>query len=224
MRKLHHSGDRCKAQEDKSTRRIAIRNSYKADQCNSHNDDYTNQGSAIVGCRKYRNPGMGELVINGGFENQSNPFFGWIINSGVDQIDPGAGDTPHQGLNAARLGFQNPYALIYQDISHILPGLNYQLNFFMSTVKDWGNAPVHVRLQFLDHCRNVLGSPALDILIPQNSLHESYTAFINATKVPAPQQTHFARVLFEINTGADADQSINLDDVSLISLRGSAHI
>lgn len=162
-------------------------------------------------------PQGNELVINGGFENVQNPFFHWVINSGVDQIDPGSGDTPHQGINAARLGFIAPYALIYQDIAGICPGRFYELNFFMNTEKNLCNAAVSARLLFLDKYKNPLGNPALDILISQNSLYEAYGAFINATSHPAPTRAHFARVLFEINTGADADRNVNLDDVSLIT-------
>lgn len=168
-------------------------------------------------------PRIGELVINGGFENLPNPFDNWIINSGVDQIDPGMGDTPHQGINAARLGFIEPHGLIYQDISGICPGRFYQLDFFMSTAKDLCNAAVNVRLEFLDKCENPLGTPALDILIPQNSLYEAYTAFINDTHCPAPHRAHFARVRFETDTGADADGYVRLDDVSLAALEGKVH-
>jgi len=160
-------------------------------------------------------PRIGELIINGGFENTPNPFEHWIINSGVDQIDPGMGDTSHQGINAARLGFIEPHGLIYQDISGICPGLIYELDFFMSTAKDLCNAAVSVRLEFLDKYKNPLGNPALDILIPQNSLYESYTAFINVTRCPAPHRAFFARVSFETNTGADADGYVRLDDVSM---------
>jgi hypothetical protein len=134
------------------------------------------------------------------------------------------GDTPHQGLNAARLGFIEPYALIYQDISGICPGRFYQLDFSMSTAKDLCNASVNVRLEFLDKYKNPLGNPALDILIPQNSLYEAYDAFINATHYPAPHGTHFARVLFATDTGADADGYVCLDDVSLAALDGKVHI
>lgn len=166
----------------------------------------------------------GELVINGGFENLPNPFLHWIINSGVDPIDPGMGDTPHLGLNAARLGFVEPFAFIYQDIPGICPGRFYQLDFFMSTAKDLCNASVNVRLEFLDKHKIPLGNPALDILVPQNSLYETYSAFIEATYWPAPHRANFARVSFATDTGADADGYVTLDDVSLVALVGKVHV
>jgi hypothetical protein len=153
-----------------------------------------------------------------------NPFYYWIINTGVDQIDPGMGDTPHQGLNAARLGYIEPFASIYQDIPGICAGYFYQLVFFMSTAKDLCNAAVNVSLEFLDEYSNSLGSPVLDILIPQNSLNEGYTAFINNTHCPAPHRTHYARVRFATDTGADADGYVRLDDVSLVALYGTVNI
>jgi len=163
-------------------------------------------------------------VRNGGFEDPHNSFSNWVINSGVDVIDPGMGDIAHQGFTAARLGFIEPQATIYQIITGICPGGFYQLTFFMATEKDLCNAAVNVRLEFLDKWKQQLGSPSLNILIPQNSLFESYTAFINATIWPSPRRTRFIRLVFETDTGADADGYVTLDDVSLIAVEGTAHI
>ena len=168
-------------------------------------------------------PRFGELVSNGGFENPQNTFQHWIINPGVDAIDPGMGDTAHQGFAAARLGFIAPQASIFQDIPGICPGRFYQLSFVMGTEKDLSNSPVTVRLIFLNKYKNPLGNPALNILIPLNSLFESYSAFINPTQFPAPRHARFARIFFETNTGADADRYVILDDVSLITLESGAH-
>ncbi len=182
-------------------------------------------------CRKNRHhhdceciPRQGELVRNGGFEDPHNSFSNWVINSGVDVIDPGMGDFPHQGFTAARLGFIEPQATLFQIIPGICPGGFYQLTFFMRTDKDLCNAAVNVRLEFLDRHNNQLGSPSLNILIPQNSLFEAYGAFINATIWPSPDRTRFIRIIFETDTGADADGYVTLDDVSLIALEGTAHI
>ena len=164
-------------------------------------------------------PRRGELMINGGFENRQDPFFGWVINSGVEEIDPSRGDIAHQGLNAARLGSPNPYALLYQDVPGICPGLFYQLNFFMSAATECGNACVNVRMEFLDYCKNLLDCTALEILIPKNSLcNEVFTGFNNATHVVAPPDTRFARISFEINTNEYPDRYGHLDDVSLITI------
>jgi hypothetical protein len=179
-------------------------------------------------CKKHPDceciPRKGELVKNGGFENPHKSFTNWSINPGVDVIDPGMGNFPHQGHTAARLGFIEPLAILYQIVPGICPGGLYQLVFFMGTAKDRCNAPVNVRLDFLDRHRHQLGSPALDILIPQNSLFESYTAFINNTVWPSPPRTRFIRVSFETDTGADADDYVTLDDVALVALEGTSHI
>jgi hypothetical protein len=157
------------------------------------------------------------LVINGGFENVSDPFFGWVINSGVEDIDPSTGDIPHQGLNAATIGYPNPCALLYQDVPGICPELFYQLNFYMSAATKCGNASVNVRMEFLDHGKNLLDGPALDILIPKDSLsNEVFTGFNNSTHVAAPPDTKFARISFEINAKEHRDRFVHLDDVSLI--------
>ena len=164
-------------------------------------------------------PCQGELMINGGFENRQNPFFGWVINSGVEEIDPCSGDIAHQGLNAARMGSPTPCALLYQDVPGICPGLFYQLFFFMSAATECGNACVNVRMEFLDHCKNLLDCPALEILIPKNSLsNEVFTGFNNATHVAAPPDTRFARISFEIDTNEYPDRYVHLDDVSLIAI------
>ncbi len=182
-------------------------------------------------CKKHKEhpdceciPGQGELVKNGGFENPHRSFTNWVINSGVDVIDPGMGNFPHQGHTAARLGFIEPQALLYQIVPGICPGGFYQLVFFMGTAKNLSNAAVIVRLEFLDRHKQQLGGPALDILIPQNSLFESYTAFINNTAWPSPPRTRFIRLVFETDTGADADNYVTLDDVSLAALEGTSHI
>jgi len=182
-------------------------------------------------CRKSKDrhdceciPRQGELVRNGGFEYPHNSFTNWVINSGVDVINPGMADIAHQGFTAARLGFIQPQARIYQIIPGICPGGFYQLTFFISTDKDRCNATVSVRLEFLDRHKHQLGSPALNILVPQNSLFESYTAFINATIWSSPQRTRFIRLVFETDKGADADGYVTLDDVSLIALEGTAHV
>lgn len=204
--------------------------SYDSDPTNSdaHNCSHHSDKSD---CKKKKDrhdceciPRKGELVRNSGFENPHNSFTNWVINPGVDVIDPGMGDTPHQGFTAARLGFIEPQARIYQIIPGICPNGFYQLNFFMSTAKDLCNASVNVRLEFLDRHKIQLGSPALNILIPQNSLFESYTAFINATIWPSPPRTRFLRVVFETDTGADADGYVTLDDVSLLAVESTAHI
>lgn len=166
----------------------------------------------------------GELVKNGGFDNPHNSFTNWVINSGVDVIDPGMDDFPHQGFTAARLGFIEPQARLYQIIPGICPDGFYQLTFFMATDKDRCNASINVRMEFLDKWKHQLGSPSVDILIPQNSLFESYTAFINATVWPSPPRTRYIGLIFETDTGADADGYVTLDDVSLIALEGTAHI
>jgi len=166
---------------------------------------------------------QGELVRNGGFENPHNWFTNWEINSGVDVIDPGMGDIAHQGFTAARLGFIEPQARLFQVIPGICPGGFYQLTFFMATEKDLCNAAVNVRLEFLDKWKHQLGSPSLNILIPQNSLFESYTAFINATIWPSPHRTRYVRLIFETDTGADADGYVTLDDVSLIAFEDTAY-
>jgi len=164
-------------------------------------------------------PRRGELMINGGFENRQEPFFEWVINSGVEEIDPSKGDIAHQGLNAAKMGCPNPSALLYQDVPGICPGLFYQLNFFMSAATECGNAGVNVRMKFLDHCKNLLDCTALEILIPKNSLcNEVFTAFNNATHVASPPDTRFARISFEVNTNEYPDRYVHLDDVSLIAI------
>jgi len=179
------------------------------------------KSSVKVGCCKHHHckciPRKGELVRNGGFE-APNPFFNWVINSGVDIIDPSMGDTAHHGSNAARLGFIEPQAVIYQDVPGICPGNFYQLSFFMSTAKNLCNASVNVRLEFLDKFMNPIGAPVLDFIIPQNSLFESYGASIRITRWPSPHAARFIRVLFATDTGADADGYVRLDDVSLVAL------
>jgi hypothetical protein len=158
-------------------------------------------------------------MINGGFKNQQDTFLGWVINSGVDEIDPSMGDIPHQGLNAARLGFQNPHAIIYQNVPGICPGSFYQLNFYISGAMECGSVPINIRMEFLDQFKNPLNNPALDILIPEDSLGEiGYTCFCNTTQSPAPPNTHFARVRFEIAKQSSKDKHVHLDDVSLVHL------
>lgn len=162
---------------------------------------------------------QGELIINGGFENCEDPFFGWVINSGVEEIDPNGGDIAHQGKNAARMGYPEPCALLYQDVPGICPGSFYQLNFFLSAATLCSNACVNVNMEFLDKSRNLIGCPVLEILIPKNSLsNEVFTGFINATHVPAPPCTRFARISFAIDTNQNPDKYVHLDDVSLIAI------
>ena len=164
-------------------------------------------------------PRRGELMINGGFENRQDPFFGWVINSGVDEIDPNIGDIAHQGLNAARLGIPNPHSILSQDVPGICPGIFYQLNFYMSAASESGNARVNVRMEFLDHCKDLLDRPALQIQIPKDSLiSEVFTGFNNITQFPAPHDARFARISFETNTIEHTDRYVHLDDVSLVAI------
>ena len=171
--------------------------------------------------KKHQNciPRKGELIINGGFENYQDAFFGWVINSGVDEIDPRMGDIAHQGINAARLGFENPHATIYQNVPGICPGTYYQLNFYLSAAMGCGSVAVKVRMEFLDQFKNPLSNPVLNILIPEDSLSEvGYTGFCNTTQSPAPPNAHFARVRFEIEHHSCKEKHIHLDDISLVAL------
>ena len=164
-------------------------------------------------------PPRGELVINGGFENQPDPFQGWIISAGVEPINIYMGDIPHQGFNAARLGTANTRSYIYQDVPGVCPGLFYQYSFFLSASSRYGNEIVIAQLKFLDHNRNLLNDPGLDIYIPKNSLsNESYAVFINATRIPAPHHARFARVSFIVSCEEHLDKAVHLDDVSLIAI------
>lgn len=161
----------------------------------------------------------GELVINGDFENRPDPFWGWVIKSGVEEIDPDIGELAHQGLNAARMGFPDPHAILYQDVPGICPGIYYQLNFYLSAATEFGNAPISVRLEFLDHRKYSLERPAIRLLIPGDSLSSvAFTGFNNSTRVPAPPETRFARLSFEIDTHNHTDRYVHLDDVSLIAI------
>jgi len=164
-------------------------------------------------------PRRGELIINGGFENRQDPFLGWVINSGVDEIDSNIGDIAHQGLNAARLGIPEPHAILYQDVPGICPGIFYNLNFFMSAATEYGHAPINVRMEFLDFCKDSLDRPALQILIPKDSLiSEVFTGFNNTTHFPAPYDARFARISFETNTIEHRNRYVHLDDVSLTAI------
>lgn len=164
-------------------------------------------------------PRRGELVINGGFENPKDPFAGWIFKGGVEEIDPHIGEVAHQGFNAARLGFPNPKALLYQDVAGICPGSFYQLSFHLSAAEERGNARVIVEMDFLDAYKNSLPRPALQILVPEDSLSSmAFVSFNNSTAFPAPPEAHFARISFQINTHNCSDRYIHLDDVSLISI------
>lgn len=164
-------------------------------------------------------PRRGELIINGGFEDIPDPFSGWVINAGVKEIDLSREDIAHQGLNAAILGSPEPYAHLYQEVPGICPDSFYQLNFFMSAASKYGNPCVQVDMEFLDHNKNPLDCPALEILIPENSLsNEVFTSFINATHVASPPDARFARIHFEISTHEFPERYVHLDDVSLIAI------
>lgn len=164
-------------------------------------------------------PRCGELIINGDFENPKDPFWGWIIRSGVTEINPAIGEIAHEGSNAARLGCPTPHALLYQDVPGICPGIYYQLNFCMSAAEEYGNAEVDVRMEFLDHSKNLLDRPALQLLIPDSSLScAGFTGFNYSTHIPAPPEARFARISFEIDTHNHPDRYVHLDDVSLIAI------
>lgn len=161
----------------------------------------------------------GELVINGGFENLPDPFLGWIVNAGVSLIKPQFGDIPHQGHSAARLGSDHTRGLIYQDVPGICPGLFYQLSFFLSAATECGNESVFVMMEFLDHHKYLLDEPALEIFVPRDSLSNGgYAFFINATHIPAPPGSRFARISFMTECAAHRGREVHLDDVSLIAI------
>ncbi len=169
-------------------------------------------------------PRKGELVRNGGFENPYNPLHNWAANSGADVADPNIGDIAHQGMAAARLGYIRPHACLYQNILGICPGGFFQLTFFLSSVGECGNAPVYVSLSFLDKNKQLLVAPAVDILVPPRTLAAAYTAFINITRWPSPQHTHFARISLETDTTLFDNGHVTVDDVSLLALAGTANI
>ena len=164
-------------------------------------------------------PRRGELVINGGFEYQPDPLWGWIINSAVSAIRPQYGDFPHQGYNAVSLGSINTFGTIYQDVPGICPGMFYQLSFFLSAAAKCGNNNVYIMMEFLDRYKNPLNCPVLEIFVPQNSLiNESYTFFCNSTQQPSPPQSRFARIRFCIERAEHPGGFVHLDDVSLLAI------
>ncbi|WP_221877963.1 hypothetical protein [Cytobacillus firmus] len=160
-------------------------------------------------------------MINGGFED-TQTFFGWQIdpnNDGVNQADP---DEVHSGAKAARLGFTdqegNPEGngILFQDVSGICPGKHYELQFEMNGEDQRGNAPVDVRVIWLDGNLNTVGL-GLQFTVTENSLPEddigAWTTFQRVTNA-APPQTQFARVRFEIHAADIEDEHVHLDNVS----------
>ncbi|MEA4924741.1 MAG: hypothetical protein VB084_05450 [Syntrophomonadaceae bacterium] len=169
-------------------------------------------------------PRCGELIIDGGFEHKPDHLFGWVYKSGVELINPDIGEIAHQGAKAVRLGSSHHYAVLYQDVPGICPGIFYQLDFYLSAATEYSNADILVLLEFLDYDRNVLDHPALNLLIPADSLSSiAYTGFSNSTKIPAPPDTRLARISFEINTHHHPERHVHLDDISLIAIWNPAH-
>lgn len=154
------------------------------------------------------------LVRNGGFEEDPH-LQGWVANAGVD-VFAAPEENTHQGLWAARLGFIQPYALLYQDVPAV-PGFHYQLNFYITAGTSLSNAPVWIRLRYLSRGKCDLGS-AIDIMIEQLTLSQNtYTGFLNFTSFNAPYGTYYARIEVETDT-SDSGGHVDLDDVSLAAI------
>jgi hypothetical protein len=169
-------------------------------------------------------PRSGELVINGGFEHRPDPLFSWVMKSGAELSNPDVGEIAHQGVNAVKLGSSHHYAILYQDVPGICPGIFYQLNFYLSAATEYSNAAVNVWLEFLDHQKNKIDHPALKLSIPSDSLSSiAFTGFNNSTRTAAPPHTRFARISFEIDTHYHQERHVHLDDVSLIAIWSPLH-
>lgn len=169
-------------------------------------------------------PRSGELVINGGFEHRSDPLFSWVMKSGAEVSNPDIGEIAHEGVNAVKLGSSHHYAILYQDVPGICPGMFYQLNFYLSAATEYSNAAVNVWLEFLDHQKNKIDHPALKLSIPSDSLSSiAFTGFNNSTRTAAPPYARFARISFEIDTHYHPERHVHLDDVSLIAIWNPLH-
>lgn len=161
----------------------------------------------------YYHPSV-NLVKNGGFEEDPH-LLGWVANEGVD-VFAAPEENTHQGLWAARLGFAQSYALLYQDVP-VVPGCHYQLNFYLTAGTALSNAPVWIRLRYLSRRKCDLDS-AIDVMIEQLTLSQNtYTGFLNFTSFEAPRGTCYARIEFEIDT-SDSGGHVDLDDVSLVAI------
>lgn len=166
-------------------------------------------------------PRTGELIINGGFENPQT-FFGWKIDPNNDGVEQAGVSEVHSGQKAASLGFENQQGnlegngILFQDVLGICPGKHYELQFEMNGDVQKGNAPVDVRVIWLDGNKNMVGL-GLQITVTEDSLPDdvigAWTTFQGVTNA-APPQTQFARVQFEIHAGNPIVEHIHLDDVS----------
>jgi len=166
-------------------------------------------------------PRTGELIVNGGFEDPMT-FFGWQIDPNNDGVDQAAPDEVHSGLKAARLGFRDLAGnlegdgVLLQDVPGVCPGKHYELQFEMNGEVTKGNAPVDVRVIWLDENKNVLGL-GLQITVTANSLPDdsigAWTTFQGITS-ESPRGVRFARVRFEIHAANPQTQHVHLDDVS----------
>jgi len=111
----------------------------------------------------------GNLIYNGSFE-QSEPLAGWVANDGVDYFYTPEQIT-HQGLKAARLGYQNPYAYLYQDIYGVCPGSFYQINCYLTAGTDLSNAPLWITISYLNRNKREL-AVALNVIVEQFTLFD----------------------------------------------------
>lgn len=157
----------------------------------------------------------GNLIINGSFED-TDPLHGWIANDGVDSF-AAPEEKSHQGYKAARLGYANSYAYLYQDVPGISSGCYYQFNCYLIAGTSEGNAPIWVAIRFLNSFKQDLG-PGLDFIVETFNLSDqSYVSFLNTTTYPAPASARYARISFEVDT-SDSGGYVDLDDVSLIAI------
>lgn len=159
----------------------------------------------------------GQLITNGGFEAET-PWQGWTKNSGVDLII-----TPeysvHSGVAAARLGHLQPIAHLEQLISGIIPGRYYQLSFFTQAVQDSENAPLKIKLSYLDAAKRLLKQTALEITIEQFCLTDTaYTCYLDFTTRPTPYNARYVLLTIEINTTNFPQGAVLVDDVTLVAV------
>jgi hypothetical protein len=161
-------------------------------------------------------------MVNGGFEDPML-FFGWQIDSTNDGVNQADADEVHSGLKAARLGFADlagnleGNGVLFQDAAGICPNHHYELQFEMNGEIPRGNAPIDVRIIWLDEDKNFLGI-GLQITVTASSLPDDnigvWTTFQGITS-ESPPGARFARVRFEIHATNPTTQHVHLDDVSL---------
>lgn len=156
-------------------------------------------------------PSKGELLLNGGFEKTtSDKPDSWIFTNPTGVTSQTASGRVHSGNKSVNV---KNLSTIKQTISVSGCGCNYELSFFLNS--SGNNTSLKATVTFVTSTGSVSGGT---LSIREGDIVNSSSSFDYYKLITSASPTNTNSIIVEFAVTSNGEQSINIDDASLVIL------